>query len=294
MSTDMLERLAAANPMPDGAAKPEGLLSATALRDAIGERRTGVRTQPKIDKTQPPQRRWNGLLVAAAAFAAILIVGIGLAFALRSGGKGQPADRPVPTTTTAPATTTTQPTPPTTSAVAVVGGPIADPAEGAGLFAEAFNEQDFEALSRLVEAEATIDMTGVDPGGLDAYTSFWWHLNTTKEFSNCRLRPTSAGTSVACSQRWTSDLFVASGLDEWKGTFSYTVDDGYITSLSDVVVSATDLGEWLDFTEGLDAHILENDPAAYARTHSGDQQIFSVEAAQVYLDHYEAYIESRG
>jgi len=90
VNIDVFDRLAAANPMRVGATKPESIMSATALRDVIDDRRRTMQTQD-IQKVVPTEleplttqkaptsqrRKWIPALAAAAAVL-ILIGGVGL------------------------------------------------------------------------------------------------------------------------------------------------------------------------------------------------------------------------
>lgn len=73
MNLEILDRLAAANPVPDEAAKPEVLLSKAALRDVIEERRGHAQSHAGIDVRQSARRK---VLIASVAFVAGLIVGV--------------------------------------------------------------------------------------------------------------------------------------------------------------------------------------------------------------------------
>lgn len=87
MSAEILDRLAAANPAPNEAAKPEVLLSEAALRDAVEARQGLPHRQGGIDGIQPSKVRHNKVLIASAAFAAGLIVGVSSMLVMRGGGQ---------------------------------------------------------------------------------------------------------------------------------------------------------------------------------------------------------------
>lgn len=284
----VLERLRAADPAPEGAALPEAIWTASALLEEID-----VRSAAPADPLASSRRFGPGLLAAAAAFAIVLIVGIALLLTLRSSGDPPPVDEPTTTTTTEVVTTTTSPAPVTT-VVGLVTGPIQDPLDGGNLFAEAFTSRDLDALSALFAGDALLSVLGTDTGGLEAYTSFLWQMNGAKEISGCVLRSQgSRGTLVSCDQVFTTDVFRAADI-EWSGNFTYIVADGFIVNLTDSFLAPSDFELWEDLQGGFERYLLANHPEAHAQTIRGDEQIFSAEAAQVYLDYYEEYLASRG
>ena len=148
MTSDLLGKLTAIDPFPDDADAPTGAVTAAAvLRDI--EWRSGMQTQqePTVEK---PQRRW-GPWAAAAAFAAVIVIGVVASLAMR--GDTEPVD-PVTTTsldalptTTVPQSTSTVPERTTTT--------IPDAwAAFVPAFEEAFNAGDEEALTALFDPGA--------------------------------------------------------------------------------------------------------------------------------------------
>ena len=115
MSNDILDRLASANPIPDGAAKPGSVMTATALRSLIDDRRETMQTESTqtLEAVPPPPRR-KPWLVAAAAFAAVIILVGAAAVIVASLGDEDDA-----------ATTTTLETAEEAAARAVVAGAFA-------------------------------------------------------------------------------------------------------------------------------------------------------------------------
>jgi hypothetical protein len=128
MTADLRQRLRRIDPAPVDAEPPSGAMSATAvlheierrtgmdIRDTTNERETPPAVVPELEpwmrpKTpdelaeEPEQRRWSGALVAAAAFAVLVIAG-GVASLLTSVGRDEvsPATPAIPATTQAPPT----------------------------------------------------------------------------------------------------------------------------------------------------------------------------------------------
>ena len=69
-------------------------------------RRTDMDTMERVQTTKPPRQRRNGPLVAAAAFALVIIIGLAGALLTSMNDDTEPAN---PTTTTVPVTTTVAP-----------------------------------------------------------------------------------------------------------------------------------------------------------------------------------------
>lgn len=120
----LLEQLS----LTDAYAPDTDMPSAAWTRDAAFseiERRMAERTEQRATSMPPQRLRRTGLLVAAAAFVAVMIVGLALILSLGDGPDDGPATTVPPTTTTeatttttaAPTTTTTE-APPTTTTVA--------------------------------------------------------------------------------------------------------------------------------------------------------------------------------
>ena len=102
--TQLAERLRMANPVPEPAQPPIGAVSADVVLLQIERRSTDVQTTERETHTaNAPQRRWTGAWYAAAAFAAVIAIVLGVIALLSLNGND---DEPVATTTTAPTTTT--------------------------------------------------------------------------------------------------------------------------------------------------------------------------------------------
>lgn len=129
MSTDLFDRYASLDPANSPQAAPDWASTAPVPLTAIDERTTQMQTQTQTQtedppvSTTPPTKSRNGVLVAAAVFAIIVIAGAVLAFvSLR--GEPQPA----------------APIPPT-------------PEEAVTQVIEASNAQDADALAALYDPE---------------------------------------------------------------------------------------------------------------------------------------------
>jgi len=74
--------------MPDEATKPDVLWSQAVLRDVIEERRGNPESEQASEgPPQSPKHRWNGALIAAAAFVVVMIVGIASLLSTRGDGE---------------------------------------------------------------------------------------------------------------------------------------------------------------------------------------------------------------
>lgn len=188
----LIERLAKTDLYPNDRPLPE------TVRPDIGlltiARRMDMDTMERVEVVKPPQRRRNGPLIAAAAFALVIIVG--LAGALLT-DIGQDPEVSNPTTTEAPPTTTEAP--PTTTPTVVIDIGAADPIQ-------AINDQssrvkiDFAGNARaLAEGgvyffQIQLDLEGVSeqnaPGATVIYLSEEGVITTTGS------SPTGAGMSA--------------------------------------------------------------------------------------------------
>jgi hypothetical protein len=113
MSTDLFDQYATLDPAETPEALPDCTSTAAVLLAEIDERTHPLQTKHRPNTSTQPKRRWTGVLVAAAAFAVVLIVGVSLVLLNRG---GDPLDVVTPATTTT-ATTVPELTP-TTAPVA--------------------------------------------------------------------------------------------------------------------------------------------------------------------------------
>jgi len=113
MSTDLFDQYAALDPAETPEALPDWTSTSPVLLAEIDERTHPMQTKQRPSTSTDPKRRWTGVLVAAAAFAVVLIVGMSVLLLNRG---GDPLDVVTPVTTTT-ATTVPEATP-TTAPVA--------------------------------------------------------------------------------------------------------------------------------------------------------------------------------
>jgi hypothetical protein len=138
----LLERVMAANPVPDPTSLPEGTIDIDTLRQYVADS-----PRPAIEAAGVVWRR--GVWMAAAVFIAVLALGVGYWIA-RSNGETGVVEEPRITTTVPPATTT----PPTTEAIEQ-GAPV-DPEAMSVIenLVEALDDGDAEAAAALVAGGA--------------------------------------------------------------------------------------------------------------------------------------------
>ncbi len=103
MSTDLFDQYATLDPAETPEALPDWTSTAPVLLAEIDERTHLMQTKYRPNTSTEPKRRWTGVLVAAAAFAIVLIVGVSIVLAGRGGDS---FDTVAPVTTTAAVTAT--------------------------------------------------------------------------------------------------------------------------------------------------------------------------------------------
>jgi hypothetical protein len=111
--SQLIEQLALTDLYRDDVALPETMDADIVLLNIT--RRMGMDTMDRVQEVKPPRGRWNGALIAAAAFAVVIIVGLA-SVALMNADEGQAPSSP-------PATVA----PPTTVAAVDVDIEAADP-----------------------------------------------------------------------------------------------------------------------------------------------------------------------
>ena len=129
MSIDKaMDRLRAANPAPDTRLLRDESVDLAALLSAIWQTSTDTQTQQPLHIEPPQGERRRGWLVAAAAFAIVMLVGGAVALTSRTDSIPSSDPEPglttisaAPSTTTQPATTTTEPGTTTTVGVSISG-----------------------------------------------------------------------------------------------------------------------------------------------------------------------------
>lgn len=88
MSTNLMDRLAQANPKPQGSDLPDDILSAQALRTVIDTRRANVdtkQTEQIAEFDNEPKQRRPALVAAAVAFVIVAVVGLGIGYVTNQG-----------------------------------------------------------------------------------------------------------------------------------------------------------------------------------------------------------------
>ena len=108
----LIERLANTDLYRDDVALPETMRSDLVLLDIARRMDLDTMERVEVEAVKPPRRRRNGPLIAAAAFALVILVGLAGALITNRGGGTEPVP---PATTQAPPTTTEVPV--TTTAV---------------------------------------------------------------------------------------------------------------------------------------------------------------------------------
>ncbi len=149
--SQLLERLAATDAYAPGAPLPSSSRTRNAAIAEI-ERRADMQTQKRTVPPTPPRRTRDGWLVAAAAFAVVLLLGVAMAFWASQGNE----DVIEPTTTTSAVSTTIttvppppEPVPPMVDAWQRTGGALMGPVVGT-----------FD----MVDAGSRLIVVGFDPG----------------------------------------------------------------------------------------------------------------------------------
>lgn len=226
------ERLRAANPAPLTAI--EDRPDAVAFLAAIELHETAA-----PERARPPWKR--GALIAAAAFAVTLLVGVALWLATLAGDEPDVVDPPSSTTTsTAPTTEPPPPTtepPPTTTTTTTTIAPSA--LEALDLFAVRYSSGDVDALLELLT-----------PGLIrttirDADPPFPWDaellrrqldmdaaLNTTLELQSCR--QLSSGT-LTCLATRDNDLTRIAAVGPQQDRWSLQFENGKVSSWTIVI-----------------------------------------------------------
>lgn len=231
MNTDLLRQVRALDPTPATEDLPKGMWSAAVVLQTIDERTGTVQTQEREIKgsvPEPRQPRFRPIWVAAAAFAAVIVLGVVLL--LVPGGDDA---APVAPTTVAP--TTVAPTTVTPTTVA----PAADPAalDVVAELSTAFQAGDMEA------AEALFDPAGgyfTDNMSSGVSREIWYRLATGMTVqSECALGTPAdftdgvpdlvGGTLVMCDDVLISGL--EPGVAIGGGRVAFEVVDGLVTNM---------------------------------------------------------------
>jgi hypothetical protein len=190
--TQILEQLAKTDAYAPGTSMPASAWDRSTALSAI-QRRIDMQTTERPTSTPPFQRRRPGWLVAAAGFAIVLIVGLGLALLAPSGDDAPPATAPP---TELPVTTAAVPL---EQAMNVALADIAAALSGAGTLPSA--------------AEGVM----FDDDPLPEYVEFAAALDTTVTFADCQFNDAVA----TCRGTRTNRILDAMGYTE---TATWTVN----------------------------------------------------------------------
>lgn len=279
MTSEILERMAAANPVPDHAEKSAILWTTATLRDAIEERRTEMQTHEKVDKTTPPKGRRNGVLVAAAAFVAVIVVGA--IIALSGSGDVQSASEPSVTSTVAPEQPVERvPTPPFTST-----------ADAATAFVHQWNEGTYAGFSGILVNSGEVNRSRL-PAEQEEQFLFRRALESRLEVGPCA---ENSSTSITCQVTRDDRVhqLLSGGAD---GGYQLTIRTfgGAVEMWSFDSAAGRDPGLWVEWSEWAKANsarLLEIDPRADT---GGQLELSAEEAANLYIAEIERFLAETG
>lgn len=258
---DVLDRIAAANPVPSG--PPPQAWTPSVLLDGIDERRAMMTKLEPVRKRPPedPRRRWRlPVAIAAGAFAVVLLI-VG-AVALFSGGNEPAEDVVTPSPTTAvPATTTPPPTeaPPP---------PAADPVDVGRSFIEAMDEADVEAALALFAPNAVF-VNDLAESVDDLGPIFEWQTSFGVQWTVRACEQTAAGPPVlvSCEYETQTPMGLAVLAAPVVGSYDYVISDGLI---EEITHNFNGLGGWDEFARYMRSHedfdkMYTDDTAGHAR-----------------------------
>lgn len=255
MNTDLLRQVRALDPASATDDLPEGVWSAAVVLQTIDERTGTVQTQEReISRNVPEQKppRFRPIWVAAAAFAAVIVLGVVLLLA-----PGGDDAAPVAPTTTAPTTVAPTTVAPTTLPPSTVD-PTADPAalDVVSQLGAAFEAGDMVAAERLFHPDGGY-FTGDMSAGVSREIWYRYATNMTME-SECVLGTPAdftagvpdlaGGTIVICDDVIISGL--ETGATVGGGRVAFEVFDGLVF---DMFIFPGYVGA-LEETSGLDAY----------------------------------------
>jgi hypothetical protein len=242
------------NPMMDPSTEfSEEEIQAIAL---LTRTRSGnVDVQELTKPVEPEKKRYNGWLIAAAAFAVVMVF-IGAAMLLAN-----PADEIPPATTpptTQAVTPTTQAAPPTTvvaveEATATTVAPVDDTlsAEDQAFVEDlvaAFNEGDEEAVLEFFAPSASFTTIVQPDSGVEGFRDelvYRWALNAVWEMQDCKIE----FSAISCQMLVSKDTYPGGPL---PAELRLIVDDGVITSFTliedkvTILPTITAFFEWVD------------------------------------------------
>jgi hypothetical protein len=197
----LIDRLAITDIYPDDVSLPETMRPDIVLLDIA--RRMDMDTKERRDTITAPARRWNGALIAAAAFALVIIIGLATVLLTNSDGGGEPA------------------TPPTTVAVESIDIGAADPIQ-------AVNDQ---------ESRVTIEFAG-DARALAEGSAHVFGIQLDLEGSR-ELAPGVMVNYLSTDGVVTTEGTSPGGA-EVKSTWAWTADDKVVVTLAGVGIGIPD------------------------------------------------------
>lgn len=253
-----------ANPVPDPTQLADSMVVASRFLTITEE--TRPMTTTKEQDTRPPERRQRGYLVAAAVFAVIVIVGLGVAMLAADDQMAEPA---------APET------------------PVATPSEAANAFMVARNAGDYDTMVALLAPDAVIDdaaLSDFDDGYADglawlAAVEWTWTL------TDCAETEVAAGTRLLCAYEHENAWSRAQGLPPHDdgGTFEFVVADGEIVRfVHDWQQGTFSPDVWEPFVEWLESN--HPDDLAAVLADGCCTPIHTPEARTVWRDLTEQYV----
>lgn len=177
-----------------------------------------------------------------------------------------------------------------------VSGPIEDPLAGVSLVATAWSEQDLETLASVSTDGLTV-AAGSFSAALEPFTAFHWANNTEWDVGECSVADNllTGDYRVTCVLGVTDDFFRAGGVSFADGSVGFVLDDGYITSLSFNYHGPAEAELFDSYVGGFLGWLEANHPDEFRKTiNPAIGQIFTAEAALVYVDYVDEWLAAAG
>ncbi|VAW03598.1 hypothetical protein MNBD_ACTINO01-1407 [hydrothermal vent metagenome] len=232
--TDSFDRIAFANPAPQGTDLPSALMSTTALLDIIDEGAAimPVETTPiQTRETDKPTSTRRGWLTAAVAFGVVLVVGTIFIVLSRQSQEISPAQENT-TTTVAPDAMSPE---------------MAANVARANEIIAIWNEGDLSAFNNTFQESAPFGKVTESTSDVQRYLALRMVLNDQRT-GDCA--PSGSGQAIRCELMSVDDLGGPLGIStpvNWRLTLS---DSGKITALSTtervgMVFPMNEMAKWL-------------------------------------------------
>ena len=218
---DVLERIAAANPVPTDAPPPAW--TAAVLLDEIDSRRGQMTKLKPVRRAQTSEGRRraprSGWTVAAATFVTVVVI-VGIVALWPDGGPTPTAISPAVTTTSEVTSATASPT--------SASEPAPDPALIAQTFVEASSGAEAVAL-----LAPDVELEGFPWPITDLAAAIDWQASFVDDtFLSCDLVAPGPPAEVNCSYETDSPLGPAVGLSPSLNYYDFRIEDGEITHVS--------------------------------------------------------------